>query len=88
MAQEECPAEMVRKLFRNKANFRREPRLRRATYNGRAAFIRAKGLGDVAAQEAWRRLVNEWELRRDNVARELNVSAAESFIFDFYSSKR
>ena len=53
-----------------------------------SAFMRAKGLDDVTVQEARSRLVNEWELRRANVARELNVSADESCILGFYGSKR
>ena len=62
--------------------------LRRATYGGRSAFVRAEGRNAATVQEAWGRLINEWELRRANVARELNVSASESCILGFYGSKR
>ena len=91
MAQEEWHAVMVRKLFRNKANLRREQRLCRATYDGMSAFMRAKGLEDVTVQDAWIRLINEcneWELHRPSVARELKVTASESCILGFYGSKR
>ena len=88
MDQTELRAEMVRKLFQNKANFCRVQMFYRATYSGRSAFMRAKCLSDGTVQESWNRLVNEWELHRGNVARELNVSASGSFILGFYCSKR
>ena len=88
MTQEEWNAEMVRRLLRNKSNFRREQRLCRATYVGRSSFVRATSLNAVTVQEAWIRLIKEWKLHRANVARELNVSAAESCIYGFYGSKR
>ena len=85
---EEWHADMVRKLFQNKANFRRERRLCSATYNGRSASMRAKGLNAVTVQEARGRPTNESEGRRANVARELNAIAAESCILGFYGPKR
>ena len=79
VAQEQWHEGMISNIFGTKANFRKERRARNTVYNGRSAFMKAKGLNAISVKPIWDRLSvekkNYWTL----VAQHLSEAAADRF---------
>ena len=67
---------MIRALFGTKANFRKERRLRNASYNGSSAYMKAMSLNVDAVRKLLGKLSRAEKEHWAQVAHQLNVLSA------------
>ena len=84
MAQESWRDKTIVKLFKSKANFRRERDSCRSFYNGRAAFMKFKKLNAVTVKGVWNKLSETEKLHWSEVARSLNLETDDYRTWKFH----
>ena len=77
VAQSEWHDGMIRDLFKTKSNFRKQRRAMNAVYNGRSAFMKAKGLNAVSVKPVWDRLPGIEKERWAEIAHQLNEETSK-----------